>query len=180
MPDKDVATPQSLTRGAVADAVYSYEDPAITDQLYAFGSVLLNEIGVRATQIDTKATTAMGWSTAILAFLLAQLGRVNGKLDIAFTIIAATLAFAAAALAFAAIQPRTQWEWPSDLDWFQRAAFPSADRLKRYHVRSIHGVRQAQLRITEDKGVWLRWSYVALVASAFSLATGLWLKLLVV
>lgn len=61
-----------LSKDDVSRIIYSYKDEGVTDELYAFGKMLLSETDDRAKQIDSKATSVLGWATAILAFLFTQ------------------------------------------------------------------------------------------------------------
>jgi hypothetical protein len=50
------------------------QSPEITEQLFRFGEVILQETVGRGRDIDTKATTTLGYATAALAFLLVGSG----------------------------------------------------------------------------------------------------------
>ena len=42
----------------------------LTEELFSFGQLLLDEIQQRTAQLDTKLISLLGWTAAILAFLL--------------------------------------------------------------------------------------------------------------
>jgi hypothetical protein len=63
-----------LSKEQMKELVYCYDDHGVTDELYSFGVMLLNEIGQRSGQIETKAATTLGWATGMLAFLFGTLG----------------------------------------------------------------------------------------------------------
>ena len=158
--------------------VYSYADTAVTDELYSFGSVLLTEIRTRAGNIDSKSATMLGWSTAILVFLFTQIDRHSGFVALAFAVASGLCCLLSAIYAFLALRARDEWKWPSDKDWFEESALCDADELKRFHIRSMHEVRQAQNRVTDQKGGRLYLSQDFLVVGALLLALGIAAKML--
>jgi hypothetical protein len=83
-----------------------------------------------------------------------------------------------AVFAFLALRARNEWKWPSDKDWFEETALCDADELKRFHIRSMHEVRQDQSRVTEQKGNRLFLSQDFLVVGALFLAVGIAAKML--
>jgi hypothetical protein len=179
----DVPTDNSLSTLEVRTAIYSYQETAVTDQLYAFGSILLAEIQDRTKEIDGKAVMVLGWSLAVLAFLLTQTNNLGGIVATVFAAISATLALAAAVCAYMARATLSVWAWPSDKVWFQAKVLQlqlgAADELKRFHIRSMHATRQAQLALTERKGKWLSRSETPLVLSAVALGAAVLSKLFI-
>jgi hypothetical protein len=177
----NVPTDNGLSMAEVNAAIYSYQETAITDQLYAFGSTLLAEIQDRAKEIEGKAVVVLGWSLAILAFLLTQVNNLGGSVATVLAALSAIFAITAAVCAYMARVTLSEWRWPSDKDWFQakvmRLGAEGADELKRFHVRSMHATRQAQLAITERKGEWLSWSELPLVLAAVALGGAVLSKL---
>ena len=71
--------PNDISDDDLPTILDSYEDQKVTDHLYAFGSMLITEIGQRADRIESKANLVIGWSTALLAFLFTQLGKLTGS-----------------------------------------------------------------------------------------------------
>jgi hypothetical protein len=163
-----------LSTEEVNRLVYSYDDSGITDELYSFGSVLLQDIRNRAGSIDSKSATMLGWSTGILVFLFTQLDkRTSGGITLAFGVASGLCCLLAAIYAFLALRARNEWKWPSDKDWFEESALSASDELKRFHIRSIHEVRQAQRQVTDQKGARLFISQDFLVIGAVLLACGI-------
>ncbi len=180
MTNRILPTENSLSKDQVKEAVYSYKESAVTDQLYAFGCVLLSEIQDRAQQINGKGVMLIGWSIAVLAFWFSQFDKVAVKshADIFVGYIAmgsAALALLSIVFSYLAIRTREDWKWPSDQDWFQ-AVKEGEDELKRFHVRTIHMARQAQLQITESKGYWLLRGERLLIASGVLLALAVFVR----
>ena len=49
------------------------------DELYRFGEILFSDVRQTSSQINTKLTSILGWSTATLAFLLFDAHSKNGN-----------------------------------------------------------------------------------------------------
>lgn len=157
--------------------VYSYMDAAITDELYGFGSVLLTEIRTRKGNIDSKSATMLGWSTGLLVFLFTQTDKHSGFVALAFAVASGLCCLLSAIYAFLALRVRDEWKWPSDKDWFEESALSDADELKRFHIRSLHEVKQTWSRVTDQKGNRLYVSQDFLVVGAVLLALGIAAKM---
>ena len=127
-----------LPQTEIRRLVYSYQDTKITDELYGFGGMLLNEIDERVKNIDSKAGTVLAWSTAILAFLFTQITSGHGTVNLLLGSMIGALALFAVISAYSTLRTRQEWLWPSDRDWFEATAFGSGDELKRFHIRSMH------------------------------------------
>jgi hypothetical protein len=93
---------KSLSISEVKEVIYSYQDSEVTNQLYAFGSVLLGEIQDRAKQIDGKAVMVLGWSLAVLAFWFTQAQDIRGFIEFIFAAASTVLALLAAAFSYKA------------------------------------------------------------------------------
>ena len=169
-----------LTKDAVKDLIYSYKEPAVTDELYAFGAMLLAEVQERSGQIDSKAATVLGWASGILAFLFTQFGNASGWVSGILATFGGIFALFAVIYSYAALRARRDWRSPSDHDWFEKTALSSADELKRFHVRSIHDVRQVEKEIADKKGTALLKAQWFLLAAAAVLAVGILWKLLLI
>jgi hypothetical protein len=167
-----------LSKEDVKRIVYSYSEPKITDELYSFGNMLLADIRARSGHIDSKAATILGWATGILVFLFTELNRSRGFVELTFGAASGFCCLLAAISAFLALRARNEWKWPSDRDWFEPSALSSAEDLKRFHIRSIHEIKQAQRLMTDRKGDFLLWSQDFLVIGAGLFTLGIVAKLL--
>src|SRR5258707_13110670 len=107
--------------------VYSYADANVTDELYSFGSALLTEIRTRASNIDSKAATMLGWSTGILVFLFTQIDKHSGFVVLGWAVASGLCCLFCAIFAFLALRARGEWKWPSDKDWFEETAICDPD-----------------------------------------------------
>lgn len=162
-----------LSNDEVEDRVYSYEETGVTDELLTFGQMLIQEVQQRSGQIDSKAAMVLGWSTAVLAFLLDRLPGVSVVLSLGLGMLGGLCALFAAILAYRALRARQGWKYPSDADWFEKSALVSGDELKRFHIRCWHDVRKSQNVLVERKGELLLSSQRLLVLAAIFLAAGL-------
>jgi hypothetical protein len=167
----------NLTKDDVKELIYSYEQPQVTDELYTFGAMLLNEVQERSGQIDSKAAVILGWATGILAFLFTQFSSESGWVNGAIVTTGGLFALLAVIFSYSALRARSNWRYPSDRDWFEKTALSDSDELKRFHIRSIHEVRQVQKEIAEVKGDALLKGQRFLLIAASVLAAGIGGKL---
>ena len=154
-----------FSREEVKRLVYVYEDTGVTDELYSFGVMLLNEIDQRSAQIDTKAAITLGWATAVLAFVVSTTRQANNNFHLTISFVSAICALVTVIFSFAALRVYDEWAWPSDRDWLEEVAFINADELRRFHIRSIHEVRQNHKSITGRKATRLLWGQRFLIGS---------------
>ncbi len=159
-----------LSKEEVKRLIYGYKDTGVTDELYSFGVMLLSEIGQRSTQIDTKAAITLGWATAVLAFVVSTMRQANSNFYIAITFAGASYALITVVFSFAALRVYDEWAWPSDRDWLEEVALVNADELRRFHIRSIHEIRQNHKSITDRKASRLIWGQRFLVCAGTLLA----------
>lgn len=155
------------------------QEKTVTDHLYGFGLTLIAEIAQRADRIESKANLVIGWSTAILAFLFTQLEKLS-TLGRMLQFIAggiAVLAMVALWLSFLALRSRNDWIWPSDKDWFRESELESEERIKKFHLQCLHGVRQTHQGITQEKGRLLRHSEWFLLMASLLLTVGVVLRI---
>lgn len=162
----------SLTKDAVKELMNSYDQPQVTDELYSFGAMMLSEVQERGGQVDSKATVILGWATAILAFLFTQLNG-DGTLSTLIGVAAGAFALLTVLCAYNALRARKDWRYASDLDWFEKTALSDSDELKRFHIRSIHEIRQNQKTIIDGKGKSLLKAQCFLVIAAGILTLGI-------
>lgn len=167
-----------LTKETVSNLVYSYKDNAVSEELNSFGLMLLAASQERARQINSTAVTILTWATGILAILITQLDVSATRIQLVILLFGSASSLVAVIYSFLALRIRDEWLWPSDKDWFQKTALVSKDELMRFHIRSIHEVKQAKELITERKGLFLFRAQQFLMSGAFLLATGIAAKLI--
>jgi hypothetical protein len=145
----------------------------VTDELYKLGEMLLSEIQERVSGLDSKATTIIGFSGAILAFLVHQSAQpaTVSTLELVGIILVALLAGTASAFAFLALKGARNWKWFSERNWFPAPeAKAGTDQLKRYYVRAMHRVERANNRIANKKADNVVKAQVLLALAAIVLA----------
>ena len=170
MPNKD------LSGEEVRDVVYAYKDCSVTEELYLFGSSLLEDLKSRSDHINSKATTVLGWATGILAFLFAQYGKFHATPAHYFALCSSFFAMLAAGSAFLALRTRDDWSWPSDRSWFQETAVKSGDEMKRYHLRVMHEVKHDRHAVIDKKGNLLIYAETFFFLSGAVLLAGLFVQ----
>lgn len=172
----DLIADNNYSREQVRQLVYQYkDDPVITEELYAFGKMFLSEVESRVKQLEAKATSVLGWSVAILAFLFTQLTKGSSIVDTNVSLLSGTFAALAVERAYLAVRGRSDWLLPSDRDWFGETALGSGDELKRFHIRSIHEMKHNQNEIANRKSRHLLRGekYLVLAAAIFVAGIGL-------
>ncbi len=165
---------RELSEQEVDDLIDQYTSEGVTDELYKFGAMLLSENESRAASIDSKATTVVGYSGAILAFLILQ-APIWAKAtvwELAGISIAAFVAACACVCAFSALRGARDWAWFSEKQWFSKsAALKGADPLKRYYLKCMHGIKQANHRIANQKADSLIKAQMLLAVAAIVLGS---------
>lgn len=162
-----------LPKEEVNRLVYSYQDSAITDELYAFGVALLSESRDRTSQINSRAATVLTWATGVLALLFSQLDISLNNFQLTIVLLGSASALSAVIYSFLSLRLRDKWCSPSDKDWFEETALTSADELKRFHVRSMHEIRNSEEAMAEEKGGLLFRGQKCLMVAAVLMALGL-------
>lgn len=72
--EQSVKSPRcDMSQDETAEMLTTCSDDKVIDHLYAFGMMMITEIGQRADRIEAKANWVVGWASAILAFLYTQL-----------------------------------------------------------------------------------------------------------
>lgn len=160
-----------LSETEVKRIINDYESEHITDQLLDFGRLMLDEIQDRSSKINAHAIMVLGWATGTLAVLFSQLDKFSGIA--AYPVLGSSVfAFAAVVYSFLALKTTKEWTWPSDKSWMHQNSLRSADELKRYYVRVIHGVRKRHAIITEDQASSLFWAEIAIAVAGLLLFVG--------
>ena len=142
----------------------------LLEELRAFGTLLLDEVSLRTSALDAKATSILGWAGAAVAFLVIgspDWVKTNSWTVAGLTLTAIASASLAALKAWLALRARG-WSWPSEVDWFRHVEFEKIERLRSYHLISIlnaHRAHDAQNAKKGDHLVTAQW--------ALALAVGL-------
>lgn len=171
-----------LSEVEVASRVEQYSSPDVTDELYRFGTMMIQENLDRTKQLEAKTTAVAGYSGAILAFLISRppswLTSPTGWQAI-LVICAGVFASLAIVFSLSALRVRTH-RWFSDSQWFENdnQELDDVDWLKRYHVLAMHGINQQMGRSNERKANWIFVAQLFLGLAGLSTAVILWIPAL--
>jgi hypothetical protein len=143
----------------------------LTEELFSFGQLLLDEIQQRTAQLDTKLISLLGWTAAILAFLLVgdttwlESAYKTGLATTIMMLLATLSSLGAVACSFLGVKT-TVWQFPSERDWFQTSLFDDPLKMKKYHLMAMLETHQAHSRANERKGERAHQAEWLLAASA--------------
>jgi hypothetical protein len=139
----------------------------LVDELYGFGSFLLNEAMSRTAQLDVKAIRLLIWAAAAVAFLLVgpdEIVHTHSIVMGALTGVALLLAVVASVHAALALHVQN-WEMPSERDWFRGELFADPIRLRVYHLLGFLETHRNHNRRNIVKGERVRRSQWSLVGT---------------
>src|SRR2546425_4103187 len=107
-----------LTDGEVTQRLESYDDEKVTDELYGFGTMMLQDSVARIGKMDTKAATLGAYSGGLITLLAATRDlwmKLQHAQVVLIEIAGAVLALAAAAAIASISLQKTEWftqnEW---------------------------------------------------------------------
>jgi hypothetical protein len=139
-----------MPRDEAARRLADYHLEATTGELYSFGKLLLDEGIQRTGQLESKATIVVGYSGALIAFLLTQPATKNSLVWWA-TIVGAACALVALALAFWAGRIHRAY-WLSDRTWLPDRKIAKAFTLQLHYFEAIFEVTQDLRSLNLRKG----------------------------
>jgi hypothetical protein len=174
--------PYQLCEEEVTSRVEQNSSPDITEGLYRFGTMMIQENLDRTKQLETKTTAVAGFSAAILTFLISRppawLITPTGWQGIA-VIATGLLASLAIVFSLCALRVRTH-RWFSDSQWFENESqvLEDKDRLTRYYVLAMHGVNQQLDQSNGRKANWIFTAQIFLALAGLSIAALLWVPTL--
>jgi hypothetical protein len=174
LPNKEV--------GALLDS-YPLEITDVTSELYGLGQLLLAEGSQRAGELDKRASVVVGFAGVILGFIMNQIPKwvpIMSHWEIRWPcVVSATAALGATVSGALVMFGSAEWIWFSEADWFRKEVLVNSERLRRYYVRTMHGVNQHNGHINDRKGRQLLFSQRCLAIAVAALAVMLILHLLV-
>jgi hypothetical protein len=120
----------------------SYTDAKVTDELYDFGRLLLQDAIDRIAKSDSSAFGVAAYCGGLIAVVVSSLSAWRVGFDPwAIYLVATTLLIVGAAGAIAIYSTTPQdTEWFSSNEWMSRECLNDSDRLKRYYVLTVWGV----------------------------------------
>lgn len=153
---------------------------ATVTELYDFGKLLLDHIRAVRTSYDTKLSSCLGWSSAMLALLVSGLMKWVGPNLPGYLASAGTvLALGAVMASIFGLKSWGGLKWPSEKDWFAPDFLDDADLLKRQHVVAMLEAHQSYSLRTQRKGYALMLAEYLLAGAALCVGAAAILKQLV-
>jgi hypothetical protein len=156
-----------LNQDEVKQRLAAYKDNETTDELYSFGLVLVNELKDRYKGFDDKATKIAGYAGAVIALLISQFRTLRNLVDpwaMYLVLGAALLSLVSAGIGINAIS-LSQVDWFSPEEWFEKDSLSDAQKLKRFRVFTMYGVRQSYLVACEKKARRITYALRTLLVS---------------
>jgi hypothetical protein len=144
----------------VRELLRAYEGEGVTDELYRFGSMLVQEVVERAHRLDAKASALAAYAGGIIVLLnlTSSIWKEAPSVWVRYTLLlAATGVFMAGACAVASLRVRT-FDWFSDSEWIKDKYLGDADMLRRYHTLSMYNVHRSHEVVSGRKTAWLSFS----------------------
>jgi hypothetical protein len=155
-----------MTTDAVKAELVNYKAVESTAELYGIGSMLINESLDRTKQLDTKATALMGYSGVILALLVSNFVNTIGKMPAVqqWSLVGAGVCVITASAIALSVLSMKEFEWFSDLDWFEPSLLEKPETLKRFHVLVMHRLTQQHGFVNARKARLLGRAYTMVVS----------------
>jgi hypothetical protein len=157
--------------------VLGYQSQETTKVLFDFVRALLKANDDRTAAVDSKATMLIGYSTAILAFLLTRGPGLVGEPWWLVFLRLMTGIFAAVACVSAgmAIRSARNWQNMGEATWFpvDRETIGDPDKLGRWYVRAMHESLRHNHEITNKKAGEMICAQLAVAGAGFCLAVSL-------
>lgn len=143
---------RNLTESIVRQRLASYKCAKVTDEIYDFGKMLIDEVIDRAKTLDTKATAIAAYSIALITFLASQHfanTTAHSWRDYAMAGSGA-IAMISAVVAISALWLK-RFAWFSPDEWIKADCLDDAERLRRYHIIRCGAFSNLTKRFVERK-----------------------------
>lgn len=171
------AAAQELTPAYVDDLVDKRISKETAEELFTFGKLLFANNDDRIKTVETKALSILGYSSAILAFLVTRSADLDRSLPGAICIAFVGMCAASACVyGWLALIPR-RWKALSETTWFPppnfRERLDEPDDLKRWYIKAMHQMYQENHRITDKKARLMFKGQLSAVAAGLLLGLAL-------
>jgi hypothetical protein len=134
---------RSLTEPEVRKRLGSYTPTEVTDELYDFGKMMVDEAIDRFKTLDSKATAIAAYALALITFLASQTASEKVHSWATYAPMASGIvAGSAAVIAISALWLK-RFEWYSHEDWMRADCLKDAESLRRYHIITMWGALQS-------------------------------------
>jgi len=149
---------------------YAERMPDASSIVLGLGQRLIEEVASRTAQIDAKGISVLGWSGAVLVFLLSRgpkIYRSGSVIIMTLGTCAMGLGFIAAFCGAWALQIR-RWRGISDETWLPNPVeVTDTEHLRQHYVEEFHQSRNEWDDICLRKVFWLRLGQNCLSFAAF-------------
>lgn len=156
-----------LTETEVRKRLASYNDTAVTDELYTFGTRMVDKALERFKGLDTKAVAVAAYSIGIITLLVSSKATQEAGLGwmVVFPLGSAIAAFVAAACAVSALWLR-QSKWFSQDGWLNAKHLSDVEALRRYQIINMWGVWDSHQSACDGKALRIAAAEGSLLVSA--------------
>ncbi len=173
--------PSELPESEAIELLGSYpkEKHEITAELAVFGKMLMDMTNQRAASLDAKATSIVGYSIALLAFLVANAKDWTSHLSAGEKLLAlpASLSIFVAIVAGGWAMRAQRWAWFSAKDWIRREILVDVETQRRYYLSVAQKVHRRNERVNESKACAVVTAQMALACGGVLLALVLVLRI---
>lgn len=150
-------------------------DEKVLSALEQFSGPMVDELFSRIATIESKAINVIGWSSALLGFLMLRpaVTTHEGRVIIGLAAVALVVAIVAG---FMAAKAR-RWQWPTTRQWFCVEEFDRPHALRVQHLMALLRAYQGHTITNRDQASALKYAQWAILGAglivAFALLSGL-------
>jgi hypothetical protein len=142
-----------LSDAEVKSRLESYENESVTEELYGFGKMLVQDAVGRLSAADAKASSVAAYCGGLLTVMSATFSiwtRGMTWREVFLPVASAAFAIAAGYLAFSATGFTTV-DWFSADDWLKKEAIQDPQRIRKFHILSMWVVLESHDSAYQDK-----------------------------
>ena len=160
-------------------AIDPKDEKELAADLFQFGNLLLSQVSTLTGAIEAKAIAILGWSIALLGFLVLTPGWLANDNWAAAGLTLWTIGWTVLSLvaSFLAASAR-DWQWPSQQDWLNHALFSEPIQLRQYWLIAILEAHTAHATQNRRKAACLVVAQWAIVLAGLGFATIVTVRLL--
>lgn len=162
-----------LTDDEIRQRLGSYTSPEVTNELYDFGKMMVDEAVDRFKTLDTKATAIAAYAIGLITFLVAskaQWATAPHSWAVYAPIVSGCISLSAGAIAISTLWLK-RFAGFSQNEWLKADCLDDAEKLRRYHIIVMHGVHESYRKLCRQK------AFRIIVAEGLLLASAVFLVL---
>ena len=152
-----------------------YKDSEVTNELYDFGKMMVDEAVDRFKTLDSKATAIAAYAIGLITILVSTQTVWTNTAHlwaIYATLASGIIAFAAAAFGVSALWLKRFAGFSQD-EWMKADCLSDPERLRRYHILAMCGVHRSYQGLCKTKASRIAIAQGLLLASAIILVLAL-------